>query len=99
MDTLGDTIDRRMALPADSLCEAALAAFIHDLDCRALAIVDGERPIGIVHREPFLARMERPGAVRALAGRPLAWRDQLNLPALVQVANMQAQAQARNRGQ
>jgi hypothetical protein len=43
--------------------------------------------------------MERPGAVRALAGRPLAWRDQLNLPALVQVANMQAQAQARNRGQ
>jgi CheY-like chemotaxis protein len=62
MDTLGDTIDRRTALPADSLCEAALAAFIHDLDCRALAIVDGERPIGIVHREAFLARMERAGA-------------------------------------
>jgi CheY-like chemotaxis protein len=67
MDTLGDTIDRRTALPADSLCEAALAAFIHDLDCRALAIVDGERPIGIVHREAFLARMERPGA----ANRPI----------------------------
>ncbi|MEJ0064932.1 MAG: hypothetical protein WDM85_05460 [Caulobacteraceae bacterium] len=67
MDTLGDTIDRRTALPADSLCEAALAAFIHDLDCRALAIVDGERPIGIVHREAFLARMERAGA----ADRPI----------------------------
>ncbi|HLY78496.1 MAG TPA: response regulator [Caulobacteraceae bacterium] len=67
MDTLGDTIDRRTALPADSLCEAALAAFIHDLDCRALAIVDGERPIGIVHREAFLARMERAGA----ANRPI----------------------------
>ena len=67
MDTLGDTIDRRTALPADSVCEAALAAFIHDLDCRALAIVDGDRPIGIVHREPFLARMERAGA----ANRPI----------------------------
>jgi CheY-like chemotaxis protein len=67
MDTLGDTIDRRTALPADSLCEAALAAFIHDLDCRAVAIVDGERPIGIVYREAFLARMERPGA----ANRPI----------------------------
>jgi CheY-like chemotaxis protein len=67
METLGDTIDRRAALPADSLCEAALAAFIHDLDCRALAIVDGERPIGVVHREAFLARMERSGA----ANRPI----------------------------
>jgi CheY-like chemotaxis protein len=67
MDTLGDTIDRRTALPADSLCEAALAAFIHDLDCRSLAIVDGDRPIGIVHREAFLARMERAGA----ANRPI----------------------------
>jgi CheY-like chemotaxis protein len=67
MDTLGDTIDRRTALPADSLCEAALAAFIHDLDCRTLAIADGDRPIGIVHREAFLARMERAGA----ANRPI----------------------------
>ncbi|HEY2707007.1 MAG TPA: response regulator [Caulobacteraceae bacterium] len=67
MDNIGDTIDRRTALPADSLCEAALAVFIHDLDCRALAIVDGERPIGIVHRETFLARMEKRGA----ADRPI----------------------------
>ena len=65
MDTIGDTIDRHTALPADSLCEAALALFIHDLDCRALAVVDGERPIGIVHRESFLARMERSGATSA----------------------------------
>ena len=63
MHTIGDTIDRRTGLPADSLCEAALAIFIHELDCRALAVVDGDRPIGIVHREPFLARMERAGAV------------------------------------
>jgi CheY-like chemotaxis protein len=62
MHTIGDTIDRRTGLPADSLCEAALAIFIHELDCRALAVVDGDRPIGIVHREPFLARMERAGA-------------------------------------
>jgi len=62
MDTIGDTIDRRTGLPADSLCEAALAIFIHDLDCRAVAVVDGDRPVGIVHREAFLARMERNGA-------------------------------------
>jgi CheY-like chemotaxis protein len=62
MDIIGDTIDRRTGLPADSLCEAALAVFIHDLDCRAVAVVDGDRPVGIVHREPFLARMERSGA-------------------------------------
>ncbi len=67
MDIIGDHIDRRTALPADSLCEAALAAFIHDLDCRAIAVVDGERPIGIIHRESFLARMERSGA----ANRPI----------------------------
>jgi len=62
MDIIGDTIDRRTGLPADSLCEAALAIFIHDLNCRAVAVVDGARPIGIVHREAFLARMERAGA-------------------------------------
>jgi two-component system, sensor histidine kinase len=62
MHLLGDTIDRRPALPADSLCEAALAVFIHDSDCRCLAVVDGERPIGVVHRDAFLARMEAPGA-------------------------------------
>jgi CheY-like chemotaxis protein len=62
MHLLGDMIDRRPALSADSLCDAALAAFIHDLDCRCLAVVEGERPIGIVHRDSFLARMEAPGA-------------------------------------
>jgi CheY-like chemotaxis protein len=62
MDIIGDTIDRRTGLPADSLCEAALGIFVHDLDCRALAVVDGDRPVGIVHREPFMARMERSGA-------------------------------------
>lgn len=43
--------------------------------------------------------MERPGAVRALAGLPQAWRQQLNLPAIIQIANMQAQRQAQNQGQ
>ena len=43
--------------------------------------------------------MERPGAVRAIAGLPQAWRQQLNLPAIIQVANMQAQRQAQNQGQ
>ena len=62
MHLLGDMIDRRPALSADGLCDAALAAFIHDLDCRCLAVVDGERPIGVVHRDSFLARMEAPGA-------------------------------------
>jgi CheY-like chemotaxis protein/signal transduction histidine kinase len=62
MHTFGDCIDRRPALPADSLCEAALAAFIHDPDCRAIAIVDAGRPVGVAHREAFLARMEAPGA-------------------------------------
>jgi CheY-like chemotaxis protein len=67
MDTLGDTIDRRTALPADGFCEAALAAFIRDIDCRALAVVEDGRPLGLVQRESFLARMEAPGA----ADRPL----------------------------
>jgi hypothetical protein len=35
--------------------------------------------------------MERPGAVRAIAGLPQAWRQQANVPALIQLANMQAQ--------
>ena len=67
MNSFGDRLDRRSAVPADSLCEAALAAFIHDLHCRALAVVDGRRPIGVVHRDAFMARMEAPGA----AARPL----------------------------
>jgi CheY-like chemotaxis protein len=62
MHLLGDMIDRRPALSVDSLCDAALAAFIHDLDCRCLAVVDGDRPIGIVCRDAFLVRMESPGA-------------------------------------
>ena len=62
MHLLGDMIDRRPALSADSLCDAALAAFIHDLDCRCLAVVEGDRPVGVVCRDSFLARMEAPGA-------------------------------------
>jgi hypothetical protein len=42
--------------------------------------------------------MERPGAVRAIAGVPQAWRQQINTPALIQLANMQAQRQAQNQG-
>ena len=63
MHLLGDTVDRRAALQADSLCEAALAVFVHDPDCRAIAVAEGSKPVAIVNREPFLARMETPGAV------------------------------------
>jgi CheY-like chemotaxis protein len=62
MHTLGDTADRRPALSADSLCEAALAAFIRDPDCRTLSVVEDERPVAVIHREAFLARMEMRGA-------------------------------------
>ena len=62
MHTLGDTADRRPALSADSLCEAALAAFIRDPDCRTLTVVEDEKPIAVIHREAFLARMEARGA-------------------------------------
>src|ERR1700761_7187648 len=62
MHTLGDTADRRPALSADSLCEAALAAFIRDPDCRTLTVVEDEKPIAVIHREAFLARMESRGA-------------------------------------
>ena len=41
--------------------------------------------------------MERPGAVRAIAGVPQAWRQNINIPALIQLANIQAQRQ--NQGQ
>jgi CheY-like chemotaxis protein/signal transduction histidine kinase len=67
MHTLGDTADRRPALSADSLCEAALAAFIRDPDCRTLTVVEDEKPIAVIHREAFLARMEARGA----AARPI----------------------------
>src|ERR1700722_1961156 len=62
MHTLGDTADRRPAISADSLCEAALAAFIRDPDCRTLTVVDDAKPIAVIHREAFLARMESRGA-------------------------------------
>jgi two-component system, sensor histidine kinase len=67
MHTLGETADRRPALSADSLCEAALAAFIRDPDCRTLTVVEDEKPIAVIHREAFLARMESRGA----AARPI----------------------------
>jgi len=62
MDSLGQVIDRRPALPADSACEAALAVFVRDEQCRLLAVVDGDRPVGLVQRDLFLVRMEAPGA-------------------------------------
>ena len=62
MHLLGEMIDRRPALASDSSCEAALAVFIHDPDCRVLAIVDGAQPVALLSREAFLARMEAPGA-------------------------------------
>jgi CheY-like chemotaxis protein len=62
MHFLGDMLDRRPALSADGLCETALAIFVHDPDCRAIAIVDGDRPVALLSREVFLARMEAPGA-------------------------------------
>jgi CheY-like chemotaxis protein len=89
MDTLGDTIDRRAPLPADSFCEAALSAFIHDLDCRVLAVVDGDKPLGVVQRDSFMARMEAPGA----AGRPL--RDLVEPEPLIGDVNDDAAAFAR----
>jgi CheY-like chemotaxis protein len=67
MDTLGEVIERHPALPADGLCEVALAAFVRDENCRVLAVVEAGRPIGVVQRESFLARMEVSGA----AERPL----------------------------
>ena len=67
MHILGDHLDRRDALPADSLCEAALSLFLRDPDCRSIAVVTGDRPIGLVAREPFLARME----VRDAGRRPI----------------------------
>ena len=67
MHFIGETVDRRAALQADCLCEAALAVFVREPNCRAIAIAEGARPIGIVSREAFLARMEAPGA----AERPL----------------------------
>lgn len=68
MRRLGDMADRRPALTAGSLGGEALAAFVHESDCRALAVVDNGRPLGVLAREPFLARMELRGA----EGQPVA---------------------------
>src|SRR5579871_4364953 len=67
MHSIGDTIDRRASLPADALCEAALAVFVRDPDCRALVVTEAHRPVAVVCRDAFLARMEAPGA----ADRPI----------------------------
>jgi len=58
MRLLGDMTDRRAALSTGSLCGEALALFIHDPDCRALAVADNGRPVGLIARDAFLARME-----------------------------------------
>jgi two-component system, sensor histidine kinase len=62
MQTLGDLIDQRPAIYAGKTCQEALGAFVHDLECRCLAVVEGDRPVGVVHRDAFMARMEAPGA-------------------------------------
>jgi CheY-like chemotaxis protein/signal transduction histidine kinase len=62
MHLLGDLIDRRPALPGQSSCEVALAVFVKDPDCRALAVVEGTSPIGLLQRGAFLVQMEAPGA-------------------------------------
>jgi CheY-like chemotaxis protein/signal transduction histidine kinase len=86
MHRLGDRLDRRDALPADSPCEAALTQFLRDPHCRAIAVVAGDRPIGLLTREPFLARME----VRGAAARPV--RDVLEPEALVADADEPVEA-------
>jgi CheY-like chemotaxis protein len=62
MHFIADTIDRRASLPADGLCEDALAVFVRDPDCRALAVTEADKPVAVVCRDAFLARMEAPGA-------------------------------------
>ena len=59
---LGQTIVRRDALPGDCTCEVVLDLFIRDPDCLVLAVVEDGRPIGLVQRDAFMARMEAPGA-------------------------------------
>jgi CheY-like chemotaxis protein/signal transduction histidine kinase len=86
MHRLGDRLDRRDALPADTPCEAALTLFLRDPDCRALAVVAGDRPIGLLAREPFLARME----VRGAGARPV--RDVLEPDALAADADEPVEA-------
>ncbi|MBV9996037.1 MAG: response regulator [Caulobacteraceae bacterium] len=61
MHTLGEVVDRYPPLPADGLCEVALAVFVRNETCRVLAVVDDGRAVGLVQRESFLIRMEAPG--------------------------------------
>src|SRR5579859_2024696 len=62
MGALGLAIDRRPALPCSAQCAAALSIFVRDPGCRVLAVADGQRPVGLVCREVFMARMEAWGA-------------------------------------
>jgi len=62
MQTIGQAIERRAALPAGAPCDAALAMFAREPSCRFLAVVDGARPVGLVGRAAFMARMQAPGA-------------------------------------
>ena len=64
METLDQLIDRRTPIDANASCAEALDRFIREPDAHALAAVDGARPIGILVRDSFLARMENPETAR-----------------------------------
>ena len=60
METLDQLIDRRTPIDSSASCAEALDRFIREPDAHALAVVEGARPVGILVRDSFLARMENP---------------------------------------
>jgi CheY-like chemotaxis protein/CBS domain-containing protein len=60
MDTLAHLVDRRDPLSPDETCDAVLARFLRESDAACLAVVEDGRPVGLVSREAFIARLESP---------------------------------------
>lgn len=71
MDTLSDFVDRRAPLPAGSACATAAARFAAEPDAAVLAVVDGDRPVGLVSRDVILSQSDgRRGVAEVMDRRP-----------------------------
>ncbi len=93
MDTLARVIDRRPPVSPGMSCAALAERFAAEHDALVLAVTDGDRPVGLVPREPFLARFEAArGAEDGLAISEVMDRDPLVAPAAMTAAAFRDQA-------
>ena len=66
MDTFSTFADRRAPLPAGTRCATAAARFAAEPQALVLAVVDGERPLGLVTRDVILSQTDGDRPVEAV---------------------------------